>query len=247
MDRHGIDLSPADGAGRELEGEGLTIAFLALDQDLLAVLGFANQIRPEAKALVRYLAEDQSKRLVMITGEESCTAGPIGARLGIDECHFSVLPRDKARLVAELKAEGSKVLMVGDGINDALALAEADIGAAMGAGGSEVAIEAADIALVNDDLNGIAYLDSLSRETLKVVHQNFWIAVGSNLGGMALGAVGLLSPPVAGLIHIFHTVGILANSSRIFHHKGPFIHLDEAGFKPRLISPEDSDKISHAK
>jgi len=104
-------------------------------------------------------------------------------------------------------------------VNDALALARADVGVAMGAGGSEVAIEAADIALVTDDLGGLVYVQSLSQATLRVVRQNFWIATGSNLAGVALGAAGLLSPVMAGLLHIVHSLGVLANSSRLLRYE----------------------------
>ena len=218
MDRHGVDLAKSWGIAKELEGQGLTVAFLALEDNLLGILGFANRVRPEAKPIIDHLVEDGVGRVVMITGEEAVTASAVARKLGIEECHYSVMPQAKASILADLRAPGHKVLMVGDGINDALALAEADVGIAMGAGGSEVAIEAADIALVNDDLAGVAYVRSLSKQTLKVVQQNFWIATGSNLVGMALGAMGLLSPVAAGLLHIFHTAGILANSARVLNH-----------------------------
>jgi len=227
MRRHRIRLGRTGEKARAMEKRGLAVAFLALSGEILGVLGFANQIRPEAKKVMRRLSEDGVERLVMITGEERRTAEGLALELGMDEFHCSVLPEDKARIVAGLKEPGRRVLMVGDGINDAFALTEAQVGIAMGAGGSEVAIEAADIALVDDNLEGIVYLRGLSRSTMRVVQQNFWIATGSNLVGMALGALGLLSPLAAGFLHIAHTLGILANSSRLLNYRAPALERGE--------------------
>ena len=201
--------------------QGLTQIFIVRNGDILGVIGFANRERPDLAPMLRRLKESGIKRTAMITGDSKYTALEMACRLNFDECRYSVLPEEKAEIVARLRADGHRVLMVGDGINDALALAEADIGVAMGAGGSEVAIEAADIALVKDDLAGVVYVRDLSRETMRVVHQNFWIATGSNIAGVALGAMGLLSPVMAGLVHITHTLGILANSSRLLFFEYP--------------------------
>ena len=125
-------------------------------------------------------------------------------------------------------------------INDALALAEADIGMAMGTGGSEVAIEAADIALVKDDIKGIVYIRGLSHATIKVVYQNFHIATGTNIAGVILGAMGILSPMAAGFIHIVHTLGVLANSGRLLNYKAPYLPGETAMeiiSTPKMIPP----------
>jgi cation-transporting P-type ATPase C len=120
--------------------------------------------------------------------------------------------------------------MVGDGIKRRPGLADADsIGIAMSAGGSDVAIEGADIALVKDDLADILYVCDLSRQTLRVARQNFWIATSPNLGGALAGALGILSPVAAGLIHIVHTMGVLANSSRLLVHRPPALPAAAAG------------------
>jgi cation-transporting P-type ATPase C len=201
--------------------QGLTQVFVVRNGEVLGVIGFANRERPNLQPLIRHLKNRGIQRTAMITGDSKYTALEMACRLNFDECRYSVLPEEKADIVAALRTEGHRVLMVGDGINDALALAEADIGVAMGAGGSEVAIEAADIALVKDDLAGVIYVRDLSRETMRVVHQNFWIATGSNIAGVVLGALGLLSPVMAGLVHITHTLGILANSSRLLFFASP--------------------------
>jgi cation-transporting P-type ATPase C len=206
---------------QEVKNQGLTQIFIARNEELLGVIGFANQERPGLRPLLERLRDRGIEKTAMITGDSKYTALEMAGRLAFDECRYSVLPEEKAQIVAGIKAEGHRVLMVGDGINDALALAEADIGVAMGAGGSEVAVEAADIALVRDDLGGLVYVRCLSRETMRVVHQNFWIATGSNIAGVALGALGLLSPVMAGLVHITHTLGILANSSRLLFFEAP--------------------------
>ena len=207
--------------------QGLTQVFVARNGTVVGVIGFANRERPDLQPLIAHLKDHGIRRTAMITGDSKYTALEMACRLNFDECRYSVLPEEKSDIVAALRTEGHRVLMVGDGINDALALAEADIGVAMGAGGSEVAIEAADIALVKDDLAGVVYVRDLSRETMRVVHQNFWIATGSNIAGVVLGAVGLLSPVMAGLVHITHTLGILANSSRLLF------------FDPPRLLPED--------
>jgi cation-transporting P-type ATPase C len=176
------------------------------------------QLRPEAPMVVRQLERMGVHEVLLVTGDEEPVAKALADRLGLAPCFASITPEEKATIVSQLGQNGQVVVMVGDGVNDALALAEADIGVAMGTGGSPVAIEAADIALVRDDLRDLVYTHALSRDTLDVVHQNFWIATGSNVLGVVLGVAGHLSPMTAGLIHIVHTLGVLANSSRLLQY-----------------------------
>jgi cation-transporting P-type ATPase C len=205
----------------KVKEQGLTLVFIARDGELLGVAGFANQERDNVQDLLSYLRRSGFRKTAMLTGDSKYSALDMAKRLDFDECHYSVLPEEKAAIIAGMRKGKEKVFMIGDGINDALALAEADIGLAMGAGGSEVAIEAADIALVQDDLQGVLYVHNLSQKTIKVVHQNFWIATGSNIIGVTLGALGLLSPVMAGMVHITHTLGILANSGRLLFVNNP--------------------------
>jgi manganese/zinc-transporting P-type ATPase C len=239
MDHYGIQRAEVENFLEQNKRLGLTLVFIARNDQLLGVIGFANRERPGLPSLMDHLKRHGIRRTAMITGDARHTALEMARRLRFDECRYSVLPEEKADIVAGLRQNGGKVLMVGDGINDALALAEADIGVAMGAGGSEAAIEAADIALVDDDLNGVIYVRSLSRKTIDVVHQNFWIATGSNIAGAALGALGWLSPVMAGMVHITHTLGILANSSRLLFYEPPPVVSKEAA--PHEPEPQNNN------
>jgi cation-transporting P-type ATPase C len=221
LDEHGLRVSGAASRVEPLRRRGLTVLYVALKGELVGLLAFENQPRPEGREVVETLRRHGAHRVVLITGDEERTTRELCARLDLDEYHASVLPERKAEIVRAMRAAGRRVLMVGDGINDALALA------------------AADIALVNDDLRGLVYVRELSRATLAVVHQNFWIATGSNLLGVVLGATGLLSPVMAGLLHVAHSAGVLANSSRLlgFAGSGPASALAE----PSLEEPDPED------
>jgi len=223
LDEAGITTDQVRQWVRPLSGRGLTVIYLAKNDAVLAALGFANELRADAEYTVAELARTGVSQVALVTGDTENTARHLCRTLHIDLCRHSVLPEQKADIVRELQEGGRRVIMVGDGINDALALSEADIGIAMSAGGSDVAIEAADIALVKDDLADILYVRDLSRQTLRVARQNFWIATSTNLGGALAGALGLLSPVAAGLIHIVHTLGVLANSSRLLAHRPPAV------------------------
>ncbi len=221
MEKEDVPVKNASVKAAPLRRQGRTVLFVADNKKILGLLAFDNMIRPESGEVVKRLRRGGADSIVLITGDEPNTANELAKRLDITQCHASVMPEDKADIVADLQARGNNVLMVGDGVNDALALTRADVGVAMGAGGSEVAIEAADIALVNDDLSGLIYVQSLSQATLKVVHQNFWIATGSNLAGVVFGAMGMLTPIMAGMIHIGHSLGVLANSARLLRYDPP--------------------------
>ncbi|XPV75061.1 MAG: heavy metal translocating P-type ATPase [Desulfovibrio sp.] len=220
MEKYRIKVGGVSSKISPMRRKGLTVLYIAKNKEIIGIFAFDNLTRPESGAVVANLLNNGLQDAVLITGDEHNTAQNLAEKLNINTYHASILPEDKAKIVSAMQENGKSVLMVGDGINDALALAKSDVGVAMGAGGSEVAIEAADIALVNDDLNGLVYVHSLSQQTLKIVHQNFWIATGSNLLGVGLAFTGLLSPVMAGALHIVHSLGVLGNSSRLLGFDG---------------------------
>jgi cation-transporting P-type ATPase C len=135
--------------------------------------------------------------------------------LKFDGYRGNLMPEEKAGYVEEMIAAGHTVAVIGDGVNDALALSKASVGVAMGAGGSEPAIAAADIALADDDLRKLIFVRELSQQTLRVIQQNYWLAVGTDLAGSVLALVGILSPLMGGVLHISHAAAITANSGRL--------------------------------
>ena len=227
MEQCGVDVTPAGQDAARVTDRGRTVLYLARDGHLVGLLAISNRTRPEAPAMLAGLRRLGFERIAMITGDELCTARGLADELGMDVCCYSVMPEEKAELVRAERQRGGKVVMVGDGINDALALAEADVGLAMGAGGSELAIEAADIAMVDDNLASVVFVCALGRQTMRVIGQNFWIATGSNIGGLILGALGLLSPVAAGMLHMAHTAGVLANSARLLRFAPPALATPE--------------------
>jgi cation-transporting P-type ATPase C len=224
MEKFGVDI-PAAYNGDAPRPADRTTVYLAKDSELVGLFEITQQVRPEAWTVVKQLQQAGLRKIMLVTGDEKPVAEALAEQLGLSPAFASVTPEEKATIISQMRHNDQVVVMVGDGINDALALAEADVGVAMGAGGSPVAIEAGDIALVRDDLQDLVHVHALSRDTLRIVHQNFWIATGSNVLGVALGVAGQLSPITAGLIHIVHTLGVLANSSRLLRY-APDRHLE---------------------
>jgi len=215
MRDRGIDTATAEEHMGRFQARGRTVVYVARNGTLEGLITVSNEVRPGARSLVKALKKDGVREMHLVTGDLEPVAEALSLDLDLDGHGASLLPDAKARYIEKLKERGLHVAMVGDGMNDALALSAADIGIAMGAGGSEVALEAGDIALVESDLTRLLMLRRLSRKSLRVVEQNHWFAVSTNLVGMALGAMGAMGPVVAGLIHIMHTLGIMVNSSRL--------------------------------
>lgn len=221
MKENEIDVQWFDRKSAQQRSMGNTVVFVAKNGKVQGMLGIANPVRPEAIRVLHCLKGDGVKRIELVTGDNEEVAQSLMQIFPFDDCRADLMPQEKAERVKELKANGNSVVMVGDGVNDALALTNADIGVAMGAGGAEVAMEAADIALADSDLEGLMKVRNLSHQTLKVIDQNHYLAVSTDLIGAVLGMLGVLSPVMAGMIHILHTGGILLNSSRLMSWKAP--------------------------
>lgn len=186
---------------------------------LLGCLMFDDSVRPEAEEVVSRLHEDGMEQTVLLTGDREFAARKVQRQTGIDQVYFHLLPEEKLEHVKRLRQD-AHVLAVGDGINDALALAEADVGIAMGAMGSDVAIQSADIALMNNDLNNIPFVMSLARSTKSIMYQNIGIAFSVSLIMMILAAVGVIPALAGAFLHNIGAFVILINSSRILRDSG---------------------------
>ncbi|QBE47658.1 heavy metal translocating P-type ATPase [Leucobacter triazinivorans] len=206
-------------AANKLAAAGKTPMIVAVDESVLGVIGVADTIREDAPEMIRRLHAGGVQKVVMLTGDTRLVAEAIGEAVGIDEIHASLLPEDKLDAVARLQREGHTVAMVGDGVNDAPALATADIGVAMGAAGSAVAVETADIALMGDNLLKLPEAISLAKRTVNVMRQNIWIAlitvvvllVGVFAGGVTM-AIGMLVHEGSVLIVILNAMRLLRNT-----------------------------------
>jgi Cd2+/Zn2+-exporting ATPase len=177
-----LDDDVARSHAMRLEHDGRTVVIIGNDDHVCGLIALADTVRPESSALIRTLHQAGVKHVVMLTGDNRATAEAIAREVGIDEVHAELLPEEKVAAIEELVARYGTVAMVGDGINDAPALARASFGIAMGAAGSDAAIETADIALMTDDLSRLPWLVRHSRRTLAVIHQN----IGFSLGVKAL-------------------------------------------------------------
>jgi Cu+-exporting ATPase len=202
------------------QAQGATVVFLAVDRRVAAALAVMDPIKPTAADAVHRLREERVK-LIMVTGDHPATAQAVADRLGIDEVHAGLLPEQKQQLVRQFQSAGHRVAMAGDGINDAPALAQADVGIAMGTG-TDVAIQAARITLVKGDLAGIWRARRLSRATMRNIRQNLFLAFVYNTLGVPIAAGVLypafgwtLSPIVASAAMTLSSVSVILNALRL--------------------------------
>ncbi|SFT07505.1 heavy metal translocating P-type ATPase [Halostagnicola kamekurae] len=212
----GDDGAFAEDALATLEGEGKTVVIVGTKSELLGAIAIADEVRPASRRAVERLQELGVERVVMLTGDNEGTARAIAEQAGVDEYRADLLPDEKVDAVEELQAECGEVAMVGDGINDAPALATAEVGIAMGAAGTDTALETADIALMGDDIGKLPYLYDLSHTANGVIRQNIWASLGVKFL-LALGVpLGLVSVALAVVVgDMGMSLGVTGNAMRL--------------------------------
>jgi Cu+-exporting ATPase len=220
LEKEGVNLDGLQNEADAITSEAGTPLFLALDDKALGVIGVADAVKQDSEAAIRRL-HDAGIRVMMVTGDVDATARAIALKTGIDDYRAEVLPEDKATIVSEMRGKGYTVAMVGDGINDAPALAAADVGFAIGTG-TDVAIESAGITLMRGSLHGVADAIEISRATVRNIHQNLFGAFIYNSMGIPV-AAGLLypfwgilmSPILAGAAMSASSVTVVTNANRL--------------------------------
>jgi manganese/zinc-transporting P-type ATPase C len=203
---------------RDFSANAETMMYVAHHRELVGMIGVSAPVRPEAIESIARLHKAGVNRLVMLTGDSEPVARAVAHAVGVTEWRSRLLPQDKFDAIQQLRDQGRKVAMVGDGINDAPALALADVGIAMGTAGSDVAIETADVALASDDLRNVSSVINISRQTMSVIRQNYGLALGTNSIGLYLAAVGSINPIIAAVLHNLSTILVIANSTRLIQY-----------------------------
>lgn len=220
MSEAAIESARLDQDAEQLRGDGATVVYVSVDGKATGIIAVADPIKATTASALRQL-QDAGIHIVMLTGDNATTAKAVAAKLGIKDVEAEVLPEDKANIVARLREQGRVVAMAGDGVNDAPALAAADVGIAMGTG-TDVAIESAGITLLKGDLQGIVRARALSRATMRNIRQNLFFAVAYNAAGIPIAAGvlypvfgWLLSPIIAAAAMALSSVSVVANALRL--------------------------------
>lgn len=215
-----LDLGQAENhQAQTLEATGRTVFFVAQGQSVVGLIALADTVRPEVREALENLRELGIRRVLLLTGDNERVAHSVAQGLGIDY-HANLLPDDKITLVKKLQAEGRRVLMIGDGVNDAPALAQADVGLAMGLAGSDVALDAAQIALMRDDWRMVPEAIRIARRSTQTIRQNLLFTAAFNTAGVALAFLGLLPPVWAAAAQSIPDVAIMLNSARLARTPG---------------------------
>ena len=198
----------------EFTKKGCTVIYLSIDNKLIGYVALSDILREEAKEVINYI-KSQKINPVMLTGDNKNSAQNIANIVGIDDIHPSLLPEDKMNIIKNLEDSKSPTCMIGDGVNDALALKYSSVGISMGAIGSDIAIEASDIALASDDIKNIPYLLYLSKKTMKTIKLNITFSLALNFLAIILAMTGILNPVVGALVHNLGSVFVILNSAKL--------------------------------
>lgn len=198
----------------EFTKKGCTVIYLSIDNKLIGYVALSDILREEAKEVISYI-KSQKINPVMLTGDNKNSAQNIANIVGIDDIHPSLLPEDKMNIIKNLEDSKSPTCMIGDGVNDALALKYSSVGISMGSIGSDIAIEASDIALASDDIKNIPYLLYLSKKTMKTIKLNITFSLALNFLAIILAMTGILNPVVGALVHNLGSVFVILNSAKL--------------------------------
>ncbi|MDO5009762.1 MAG: cation-translocating P-type ATPase [Intestinibacter bartlettii] len=198
--------------------KGCTVIYLAIEDKLIGYVALSDILRQESREIINYI-KSQKINPIMLTGDNQNSAQNIANQVGIDNIYPSLLPEDKMNIIKNLEAKQSPTCMIGDGVNDALALKYASVGISMGAVGSDIAIEASDIALVSDDVKNIPYLLYLSKKTMKTIKLNVTFSLVLNFIAIILAMTGILNPVVGALVHNLGSVFVIINSAKLLKTK----------------------------
>jgi Cd2+/Zn2+-exporting ATPase len=227
------------------ETEGWSLIFVARDGKCIGWVGLQDQTRAEAKESLAELKEAGVRRIAMVSGDRQAVATRVAAEIGCEEAQGECLPQNKVEFVRGVKAKGYRVAVVGDGVNDAPALAAGDIGIAMGAAGSEVAIHSATIALMNNDLRRLPFLVKLSHSTRAVINQNFSFGVAFIIVGWTATVSGYIGPIAASILHVVGSLIVVFNSARLVRKGEELEHFHpETEEPPRQVSGQLTPKLA---
>lgn len=210
---------------QRLTDQGMSLLYVAIDEELIGLIAIEDSVRTEAAQVVSQLRASGIRRVVMITGDDNRTAAAVAARLGIEEYYAEVLPINKAEIIRDLQAQACKVIMVGDGMNDAPALSAANVGVSL-RDGADLAREVADVVLTDAHLQALVTARHLGQKTLQRIHRNFRLNMGLNSLFLGAGLMGALQPGSAAVLHNLTTVGVTLNAMRPMLTEKPTLELD---------------------
>ena len=230
------------------EIEGFSLIFVARGGKCLGWLGLQDQTRAEAREAIAELKATGVRRIAMVSGDRQQVAVRVAREIGCEEVMGECLPQNKVDFVRQVKSKGYRVAVIGDGVNDAPALAAGDLGIAMGAAGSEVAIHSATIALMNNDLRRLPFLVRLSRQTRSVINQNFLFGIVFVIGGLVLASLKFITPIVAAILHVFGSLIVVFNSARLVRQGEEFDPHDTTApdaSAPSVSTPAPAPALGH--